>query len=356
MAGLTFSIRKRQLKKALMDKMTLKEDGTVACGAGEGPFSCVLAPLDSGVEDCPWGRLRLQLMLPVNCVCYLYAAAGNEAQWGECLMDPKLPFAKKRQYFNENRCLRFINKEDVLLYEITGRYLWIAVEMIGEGAAFSDVDVYVPGDTFMEVFPEIYREKNSFFHRYLSIYSSIYNDFQDVLDHREDLPDINKASKNLLEMFLKWIGVDVEGGFWEEEFLRTLLRETPELIRCKGTGKCIRRICSLFLGEEPVILERRLMQRYVRSAQQEVYDSLYGDSPYDVTLMLSSVVDERKKEQLLHLLEQFKPVRCRLHILFLEKRSELDRYTYLDRNAVVFSQEAGSMDFTTLVDGAVVLQ
>lgn len=352
MAGLTFSIRKRQLEKAFMGGMTLKEDGTVACGAGEGPFSCVFVPLDSGVEDCPWGRLRFRLTLPVNGVCYLYAAAGNEAQWGECLSDSKRPFAEKKRYFD----LCFINREDVLLYEIKGRYLWIAVEMIGEGAAFSDMEVFVPGDSFMEVFPEIYREKNSFFHRYLSIYSSIYNDFQDVLDHRADLPDIRKAPKEFLELFLKWIGIDVDGGFWEEPFLRALLRKAPELIRYKGTEKCIRCICSLFLGEEPVILERRLMQRYIRSAQREVYDSLYGDSPYDVTLMLSSVVDERKKKQLLHLLEQFKPVRCRLHILFLEKRSELDRYTYLDQNAVVFSDKTGNMDVSKLVDGAVVLR
>ena len=98
------------------------------------------------------------------------------------------------------------------------------------------------------------------------------------------------------------------------------------------------------------------MQRYVRSSEQEVYDSLYGDSPYDVTLVMNNVVEEHKKEQLLHLLRQFKPIRCRLHILFLKPRGVLDGHTYLDWNAVTFAQEKGNLDVSTLLDGAIILQ
>ena len=355
MAGFTFSIRKTQLEKALYRGMTLREDGAFVCSAKEGPHFCMLDALDSGIEDCPWGRLQLKMTIPTDCVCYLYAAAGNEPEGKGYLMDPEISFAEKKRRLRDMHCLRFINRQDVLLYELEGRYLWIAVEMIGGGALFSDIVVHVPGDSFMEVFPEIYREKNSFFHRYLSVYSSIYNDFQEVLDRRADMLDVGKASRNHLELFLKWIGIDVDGGFLEEEFLRMLLREAPELIRYKGTAKCIRQICRLFVGEEPTILEKRLMQRYAKSVEREVYDSLYGESPYDVTLMLAAAVDGHKKEQLLHLLEQFKPVRCRLHILFLENRGVLDTHTYLDRNAVVFAEEEGSMDVSTLVDGAIVL-
>ncbi len=356
MTGHTFSIRKPQLAKALCTGMTLREDGAVVCGAGEGPFTCMLDHLDSGIEDCPWGRLHFQMTLLENCVCYLYTAACNEAERRDYLLDPEVPFAEKKRCLSGMRCLRFINRQDVLLYEIEGRYLWIAVEMSGGGAVFSDVVVHVPGDSFMEVFPEIYREKNSFFHRYLSIYSSIYQDFQDVLDHRADLLDVGKAPGDFLEIFLRWIGIDVDGGFLSEAFLRRLLQEAPELIRYKGTGRCIRQICRLFVGEEPTILERSLMQRYAGGARQEVYDSLYGESPYDVTLLLAAEVKEHKREQLLHLLEQFKPVRCRLRILFLENRGVLDTHAYLDRNAVVFSGEEGSMDVSTLLDGMIVLQ
>ncbi len=355
MAGLTFTVKKAQLEKALYNGMRLGEDGTVVCGAGEGPFSCVLDVLDSGVEDCAWGRLRMRLKLPENSVFYLYAAACSEADQRAYLLDSKVPFAEKKRCLCGIRCLRFVNRQDVLLYEIAGRYLWIAMEVVGGGAAFGDVKVYVPGDSFMEVFPEVYREKNSFFHRYLSIYSSIYNDFQDILDHRADLTDVDSAPGKLLELFLRWIGIDVDGGSLEEELLRSLLKEAPELIRYKGSAQCIRRICRLFVGEEPTILERSLMRRYESSTQQKVNDRLYGDSPYDVTLLLSSAVDEHKKEQLCHFLEQFKPVRCRLRILFTKNSGVLDTHSYIDRNAVVLFGEEGRMDVSTQADGAIVL-
>lgn len=356
MAGFTFFIRKSQFEKALREGFVLREDGTVVCGEGEGPFSCILDPLDSGVTDCPWGRLRFQLTLPANGVCYLYAAACNEPAHRDFLMDPGIPFGDKKHFLDDIPCLRFVNRADVLLYGLEGRYLEIAVEIIGGGAAFSNMDVCVPGDSLMEMFPEVYREKNSFFHRYLSIYSSICDDFQDSLDSRADMLDIEKAPKELLELFLKWLGFDVDGGFLDEVFLRTLLREAPELIRYKGTGKCIRQICRLFAGEDPLILEKNLIRRYVRGEEQKLYDSLYGDSPYDVVLFLTSAVDGHRKEQLFHLLEQFKPVRSRLHILFLEDRGVLDAHAYLDQNAVVFSQEEGSLDLSALLDGAIVLR
>lgn len=355
MIGFTFSVRKPQLEKAFYNGMELEEDGTVVCGGGEGPYFWVSDALDSGQKDCPWGRLHFQMTLPADCVCYLYAAAGNEAEITALLTNPEIPVSEKKRCLGGMHCMRFVNRQDVLLYELEGRYLWIAMEMSRGGAAFSDLVVHVPGDNFMEVFPEVYRRKNSFFHRYLSIYSSIYHDFQDVLDCRAELPDVDKAPKELLEIFLKWIGIDVDGGFLEEECLRTLLREAPELIRYKGSANCIRRICKLFVGEEPTILERSLMQRYVGSTQQEVYDNLYGESPYEVTLLFTVVADEHKKEQLYHLLEQFKPVRCRLHLLFLENRGVLDTHTYLDWNAVVFSGEEGSLDVSTLTDEAIVL-
>lgn len=355
MIGLTFSIKKQQLKKAFYNGMELREDGAVVCGAGEGPFFWLSDTIDSGREDCPWGRLHFQMTLPENGICYLYAAACNEEDKRDLLTNPEISVSEKKRYLGDMHCLCFINRREVLLYELEGRYLWIALEITGKGAVFSDFVVHVPGDSFMEAFPEVYREKNSFFHRYLSIFSAIYQDFQEVLDRREQMLDVNRASKAHLEMFLKWVGIDVDGGFLEEDVLRTLLREAPELIRYKGSARCIRQICRLFTGEEPAILERSLMRRYERSVRKEVYDSLYGESLYDVTLLFLATVEAHKKEQLLRILEQFKPIRCKLRILFLQDSGVLDAHTYLDRNAVVFSVEKGRLDGSVQMEGAAVL-
>ncbi len=356
MAGVVFSIKEGLLEKAIYQGMSYSEDGGVTCNGNGGMQYVILPPLDSGIDDCPWGRLKCMMELPENCVCYIYAAACNEDRHREYLMDPSVGLDDKKKYLSGLKCLRFINKPDVLLYEIEGRYLWIAIEVIGEGVSLSKLQVQVPGDNFMDLFPEVYREKNSFFHRYLSIFSSIHNDFQDKLDHREDMLDVATAPKQLLELFLKWMGINVDGGFLEEEDLRKLLRESGELIKYKGTRRSIERLCELLVGEKPTIVERGMMQKYVRNNEQDVYDSLYGDSPYDVTLVMNNIVEEHRKEQLLHLLRQFKPIRCRLHILFLKQRGVLDGHTYLDWNAVTFTQKEGNLDVSALVDGAIILQ
>ena len=98
------------------------------------------------------------------------------------------------------------------------------------------------------------------------------------------------------------------------------------------------------------------MQRYIRRNERKLYDGLYGDSPYDVTLLLKHYVEERKKEQLLHLLSQFKPLRSRLHIVFLEPTGVLDEHSYLDNNAVTFTQSEGMLDAARIADGTIILQ
>ena len=134
------------------------------------------------------------------------------------------------------------------------------------------------------------------------------------------------------------------------------MKEAPELLRRKGTKYCVERICDILLGETPIIAERRQMQRYVRRNEKAQYDVLYGDSPYDVSLFLKHPVEEKKRQQLLHLLSQFKPLRSRLHIVFLEPTGVLDEHIYLDENAVTFAQEDGVLDVAQIADGTIILQ
>lgn len=357
MAGIRYSTKQNRLKKALLHGMTLQKEGTSLCSKGKGSGHYFVLPvMDSGVMDCPWGRLRFKLTLPENCMCYLYVAASNELAGQEVMMDEQSSLLDKKKLLQSLRGLCFINKPDVLLYEITGRYLWIMMEIIGENVQVGDICAEAPGDNFMQTFPEVYREKNSFFHRYMSVYSSIYNDFQEKIDTRSELLPVETAPLALLELYARWLGIDVNGGYLGEKPLRQLLQEAPELLRRKGTRYCIERICDILLGEIPTVVERSRIQNYVRRAEKVQYDNLYGDNPYDVTLLLKHYVDEKKKEQLLHLLSQFKPVRSRLRIVFLEPTGLLDEHSYLDGNAVIFTQNEGVLDAAQIADGTIVLQ
>lgn len=356
MEGLRFSVRKNRLERALYKGMQLMENAEIACNGTDGEQYVVLPAFDSGVSDWQWGRLRFRLELPSGGVCYLYAVVANDREAEDILFHQGLGLAEKKRDLSRRGCLRFVNQSDVLLYETEGRYLWIAMEVIGAGVRISDIVVWSPGDTFMAAFPEVYQERNSFLHRFLSIFSSLYNDLQEQISHMDALLAIDKAPKELLELYLNWLGIDAGGGFLHEDMLRSFLRESGTLLSYKGTANCLRRLCEIFIGETPLIVERGLMQPYVRGSDAGIYDRLYGSSPYDVTLLLEQALDAQKKEQLLHLLRQFQPVGSRLHLVALEKGGVLDGYSYLDRNAVILTQEEGRLDGSVLHDGAILMK
>lgn len=356
MAGIQYSIGKSFLKKASFSGMIMTEDGAVMVQGNAEVHTAILPMLDSGIEDCEWGRFKMEQELSEDTVVYLYLLASNDREAGAQITDQAFGVDRKEKIFHAGGGLREINRDDILLYQLTGRYLWLMIEVIGERACFRNLKVYAPGDNFMGTFPEVYREKNSFFHRYLSVFSSIYNDFQDKLDHREELLDIGHASEERLLLYAQWLGLELNRGYLELEVLRTLVREAGELSRCKGTKGCMERICQIVLGETPQIVERSLLQRYVRTEEKEQIDRLYGDSPFDVTLMIRTPIEEKKKKQLLLLLNQFKPVRSRLHLLYLEDSGVLDSHTYLDQNAMTFVQDGGVLDADQFADGTIILQ
>lgn len=356
MAGIRFTINHNRLEKAVYSGMEYSEGKSVRCTKEAGKHYMILPLLDSGVNDCPWGRVSFKVNKSNDTVFYLYLCAANEPIGVELINNKEKSFKEKIEFLAANRCLRFIDKTDVLLYEIEGRYLWVLVEVIGDEFEISDMIVQAPGDNFMNLFPEVYREKNSFFHRYLSIFSSMYNDFQYNIDHAENLLEPDKMPIQLVEMYLKMFGVDVKGGYISEDVMRMLLKDIAWLMSNKGTRKCIERLCELFIGEIPIILERNIMNRYVRKTETEVYNNLYGSNPYDVTLLIKSNVELGKRRQLLHLLEQFKPVRCRLAVVFLENTGVLDGYSYLDHNAYVYNSSDAQLDDAQLMDGTVIIQ
>ncbi len=363
MAGLQYSIKKNRLSRALLSGMSLEGSDTLVCDESE-YHTMVLRGLDSTVADCPWGRLFFSGTFPEDCVCYLYAVSSNEKVlhrdgrelWIEdFFLDENVDFLQKKRLLKELGGLRFINTKDVLLYELQGRFLWIMIEVIGRGGRIGGMKVQAPGDNFMGTFPEIYREKNSFFHRYLSVFSTIYNEFQEELEHRERLVDVQSAPEGLLEVYAQWLGIDVNGAFMEEELLRSLIREAGWLLKWKGTRKCLERLCGLMIGERPVIVERSQLQEYVRSEEQAVYDRLYGDSPYDVTLLIRKRVKETEKNRLLYLLRQFKPVRSRLRVVFLQEKGMLDAYGCLDGPVRLWRPEPERLDGAASADGMVIL-
>lgn len=207
----------------------------------------------------------------------------------------------------------------------------------------------------MNTFPEVYRERGSFFHRYLSVFSSIYEDFQEEIEELPRLLDLDTCPAFLLPVYASWLGLAVGDNFLEEPVLRTLVKEAFSLNRIKGTKAALLRIARIVLGEDVVVLERNVMGAYIEKEEVPQMNRLYGRTAQDVTILVGRPLTEVKRSQLLFLLEQFSPVRARLHVVCLKRACVLDSYSYLDWNAMVPWQGQGRLDREQEMDGAVCL-
>ena len=276
--------------------------------------------LDCVKKDGQWGRLHMEGTFPQKGIVTLSVIGTNGP-----------PPANRSA---EQGCRSFVNQRDILLYGIRGRYLWVYIE-IPEGEEAADicrVCIYNPGDRFLQTFPEIYQEPEGIFHRYLSILSTLYEQFQEQIDCAGDLLDLNKAPQELLPLIGSWLGIDCRGGGLEEERRRELLRWGYRLNRMKGTRAGITRVTEIILGEIPTIIEKE---------------------PEKIIILLRQDLTESKELLLLFYLNQFKTAGSRLHIVSYQDVMGMDEYCYMDVNAGLWRLPHGVLDGEPSVDQAV---
>ncbi len=345
-----YSIKNNRIKQGYMEGFNVAAGDTLELDETKRDHFVFLKPIDGVSDDATWGRLSCNLLLSEEIVCYIYVIASNtldivvgegqSIRLDQILCGQETDTYRKVSLLSNLGAKRFVNTSDMLLYELKGRYLFIALEMLGSGkASIGNIRVGVRGDNFMGAFPEIYRERNSFFHRYLSIFSSIYNDISEQNEKLYEILDLDKCSPELLEMYGSWFGIDLRGGFLPEDVLRTIVKEAYQLNRMKGTRKVLERILEIMLGEDAILLENRLQDGGI----------------YDVTILINRKLTEQLRHQLTFLLDQFKPIRTRIRLLQMEKEAVMDGNSYLDMNATIPSEKHVVLDEEALYDGAITL-
>ncbi len=360
MAGASYSIKKNRIQRGYREGFLLEEDGRLRTDE-KAPFHRLyLKAIDSAVRDSSWGILSFKGNFSENTVCYVYAAAMNEDSFyrrnqptriEDFLCDSEESHHIKKEFLKRVGALRFVNQKDMLLYQLTGQYLYLVIEVVGDGSCeIWDMKVDLQGDNFMNTFPEIYREKDSFFHRYMSVFSTIYNDFEGDIAALPELLDLDTCPAGLLPIYGSWMGIDVGKDFLDESILRPLVKEAYQLNRIKGTKMALERVAEIVLGSKVVVLERNMMEDYISKEQMREFERLYGNSIFDVTILVKDYISEVKKSQLLFLLNQFKPIRARLHLIVLQREGALDDYVYLDMNASIPSEKGGKLDYMQEID------
>lgn len=336
------------LQRALVEGFALEEGGLLRT-EGPGPHRIFLPGLDSAQPGSEWGRLTLQCRLGPESMLTVRAFASDQSQvirggetvWiDDLLRDPEVPVRDKEKLFTLAGGLERSGVRDVLLSGQTGRRLWLWLEVSGaEGETLEDLRVYIPGDNFFRTFPQVYQTDNDFLRRYLSIFSTLYQEFQEEIDGLPRLLDVDTAPEQLLPMFASWLGLEVDQVLFSPAELRRLLKAAPELLACKGTRRAVEQAVKLFVEEPVYIVERNLL-----SQDQQSREELYGSTPYDFTVLVGCGIDEKLRLRLSFLIDQLKPARSRCRIVFLKECGGLDAFTYLDVNSTVLKNSPGSLD------------
>lgn len=370
-----YTLTKGKLKRAYRVGFDLLDNGVLQTNA-EAQHVVVLKKFRSFEEGSRWGRLSFKADISPESLLIVRAFARdgavmdmahkNKAIWDnqpqevdeeiekleQKLLSYEEATGEKRQIFEAYDALRLGNTTDMLLYDLVGEYLFISFEVMGDGpVSISDIKLDTQGDNFMQTFPEIYQEEAGFFHRYMSIFSSIYNDFQVQIDQIPDYLDFDTIPYEFLPVLADWLGFKVDQGFLDEKTLRSLLKEIYALNRIKGTKKALKRIVNLIAGCEPVIIERNRMDGYIDKENVKVFRNLYGENPHDITILLNIPEDEKLYAKLKYLLNLFKPTRSTLHLAFIENSDRMDAYCYLDLNASLVLFEKGRLDKETRFNG-----
>ncbi len=310
-----------------------------------------------------WGRFHCRCVLSPGSALRIYALALDAAKeqadgLNRYFHDSGVPWMQKRAQFEQGGVL-YEDHGDILLYALEGEYLWLALEFehaAGQADSVHEMFLDSQGDNFMWTFPEIYQEEGGFFHRYMSIFSSAYQDMADGIAGMDRYLDVESAPMPFLIEMAGWLGFAAEGDFLEEGVLRRLIREIYALNRIKGTKEVIGRLIRAVFGEDPVIVEQNRMGGAVPEEDRDTYRKLYGASAQDVTILLRREGDEKLRAQMIYLLNQFKPARSRIRLVFCPSGIRLDTYCFLDYNAALSVKEAGSMDGGVRMNGTAVLK
>ena len=361
-----YSIKQNRFKRSFLTGFEIDGEQKLQCQPDVYRRIFICDSIDGIETGAKWGRFHLDYELEEDMIVttYVVTLEHREIFWKDRVINLN-SFYKDTQISVEEKLLlmenlgakKHINQRDILLYELEGRYLFLGIEIKGVGSGeVKNLFVNNQADIFLDTFPEVYREYGSFFHRYMSVYSALYMDFQEKIDNVADFLDIDTAPVELLPVFCRWMGLDVSGDFLTEERLRTLVREAYHLNRTKGTKEALLRVCEIVLGEKVVILEKNVIRENTQAENKEIYENLYGSGIYDVTLLIHTFVPENQKSQLMFLLNQFKPVRSRLIIKFLDQKGSLDGHVYMDVNAHILDSRGIVLDERMEMDSNVILK
>lgn len=314
-----------------------------------------LPPVDSSESGFVWSRLRLISQIPSEATIKVYARASDDRMWSSWESMTDRPETPLDELFGPP-----VGAGDDLLLPCTGRYLWLALEMTAGGAAHPRVEglsLRMSGDHMVDYLPAIYQGQD-FTYRYLSIFNSMLQDMEAVV---EDMPrqlDPSSASEDMLRYLAQWLCSEPDAP---AEELRRRLPALLDEYETMYTATGIRRSVERLTGCEPLLIEHFSVDPNDPDCRNpQLYRRLYGDEPYRLFLLLpnDTFTSQRELEGFLQKMRELIPAETGLELILLKPCVQLDWHTYLGINSRIGSyipaaiNESMTIHYDTTIGGA----
>lgn len=293
----------------------------------------VLPPVDSGEVGFSWSRVRLDAVIPEQGSIRVFARSSDNAEW---------PLWEKLEEGDGPELLWEAFGEPVAFdtdfwLTLTGRFLWLALELNGSGmerVVVNGISLLMEGDHMMDYLPSIYQGQD-FTYRYLSIFTSFFQDMEEELECFPGQLDPESASPEMLRYMSSWLCLDPDGGE-SLEVLRERLPGMTDEYEGMYTPEGIRRSVERLTGKRPWLVEHFAVDPNDPSCSNpELYRKLYGDNPYRFFLLLpqGSFPQQKDMELFLEKMRELIPAETEFELIMLKPCVQLDWHTYLGINS-----------------------
>jgi phage tail-like protein len=162
---------------------------------------------------------------------------------------------------------------DFLIRSGEGRYLWLKIELQGDGYGTPVIDAlraYFPRDSYLRYLPAVYSaddDSRRFLEHFLAIFQTEWDALEEAIatTARYFDPAAVPATGGFLENLASWLALPLEGT-WTQEQKRVLLAAAPHVYPERGTAAGLRRYLQAYLenitglsaaqqGSYPLLLE-----------------------------------------------------------------------------------------------------
>jgi phage tail-like protein len=284
---------------------------------------------DSTVPDCLWHKLVVDSLLQVKThirISYYISEAYKpdediaslpDSEWSKPLLDPR----------------------DALILSPTGRYVWLRIELSGDGQStpvVHSMQVYFQRTSYLRYLPAVYQEDEAsrdFLERFLSLFETFFATVEGEIGRIARVFDPLATPAAFLPWLAQWLAAAVDAD-WPPEKQRQFLRRAAALYKARGTRRGFEDLIELYTGDKPIIFEFWQLRCIQDAKLRTVYERVFGNEPFHFCVLLkpAQVRTEREYFAVKRLIEADKPAHTAAGVRLLQLWIYLDMHTYLGIN------------------------